>query len=128
MLTEQKPPCAAQFGVPKLDAQRLVSDWLWSRPVKKASLRGSLARTGASQETARSSASSQEISLNLPSPRSPTRSRGAVSLAGDRCCMMPAAPLPQITPRFTGWRLLPSMCRIAPSLRCTRIPQRQAHM
>ena len=109
MLTEQKPPCAAQLGVPKLVAHRLVSDWLWSRPVKKASFFGSLARTGASQETAKPSASSQLISLNLPSPRSPTRSRGACSRAGDLCCMIPAAPLPQITPRFTGCRLLPSM-------------------
>jgi hypothetical protein len=102
MLTEQKPPCAAQFGVPKLVAHRLVSDWLWSRPVKKASLRGSLPRTGASQETARLRASSQPISLKRPSPRSPTRSRGAFSLAGERCCMIPAAPLPQITPWLTG--------------------------
>ena len=109
MLTEQKPPCAAQLGVPKLVAHRLVRDWLWSRPVKKASFLGSLARTGASQETASSSASSQPISLNRPSPRSPTRSSGARSRAGDRCCLRPAAPLPQITPRFTGWSGLPSM-------------------
>ena len=84
MLTEQKPPCAAQLGVPKLVAHRLVRDWLWSRPVKKASFLGSLARTGASHETARSSASSQPISLNRPSPRSPTRSSGARSRAGEQ--------------------------------------------
>ena len=84
MLTEQKPPCAAQLGVPKLVAHRLVRDWLWSRPVKKASFLGSLARTGASHETASSSASSQPISLNRPSPRSPTRSSGARSRAGEQ--------------------------------------------
>ena len=40
MLTEQNPPCAAKFGVPNWVAQKPVSDWLWSRPVKKASFFG----------------------------------------------------------------------------------------
>jgi hypothetical protein len=109
MLTEQKPPCAAQFGVPNDDAHRPVIDWLWSRPVKKASFLGFVSRTGASQETAVLSASSQLISSNLPSPRSPTRRSGALSLAGEYCCIIPAAPLPQTTPRLTGCRALPSM-------------------
>ena len=36
MFTEQKPPCAAKLGVPNCAAQKPVSAWLWSRPVKKA--------------------------------------------------------------------------------------------
>jgi hypothetical protein len=71
MLTEQKPPCAAQFGVPNDDAHRPVIDWLWSRPVKKASFSGSFRAPGRSQETAVLSASSQLISSNLPSPARP---------------------------------------------------------
>ena len=51
MLTEQKPPCAAKFGVPNCVAQKPVSDWLWSRPVKKASFFGSSARIVDSQPT-----------------------------------------------------------------------------
>ena len=42
MLTEQKPPCAAKLGVPNFMAHQPVSDWLWSRPVKKASFFGSV--------------------------------------------------------------------------------------
>ena len=41
MLTEQNPPCAAWFGVPNWLAHQPVRAWLWSRPVKNASLRGS---------------------------------------------------------------------------------------
>ncbi len=44
MLTEQKPPCAAKFGVPNCCAHQPVSDCDWSRPVKKASRFGSVAR------------------------------------------------------------------------------------
>ena len=51
MLTEQNPPCAAKLGVPNCVAQKPVNDWLWSRPVKKASFFGSSARIFASQPT-----------------------------------------------------------------------------
>jgi hypothetical protein len=44
MLTEQNPPWAAWLGVPNWLAHQPVRAWLWSRPVKKASLRGSLRR------------------------------------------------------------------------------------
>ena len=47
--------------------------------------------------------------VSSTSTRSPTRNSGFCSRAGLRCCMMPALPLPQITPRFTGCRRLPSM-------------------
>ncbi len=102
MLTEQKPPCAAKFGVPYCCANQPVSAWLWSRPVKNASRLGSRARTSLSQSVAVSSASSQEISSNSPEPRGPTRFIGARSRDGELCVMMPAAPLPQITPLLTG--------------------------
>ncbi len=102
MLTEQNPPCAAKFGVPNWAAQYPVNAWLWSRPVKKASFFGSLARIGASHSTAVAKASSHSISRKTPEPRSPTRFKGLRSFAGDCCCMMPEAPLPQITPRLTG--------------------------
>ena len=42
MLTEQKPPWAAKFGVPNWLAHQPVSDCDWSRPVKKASFFGSV--------------------------------------------------------------------------------------
>ena len=109
MFTEQKPPCAAKFGVPNCAAQKPVSDWDWSRPVKKASLRGSVSRMLPSQPVAISIASAQEISRNSPEPRSPTRSRGLDSRAGAYCVMIPALPLPQMTPLFTGWSGLPSI-------------------
>ena len=80
MLTEQNPPCAAKFGVPNCVAQNPVSDWLWSRPVKKASFFGSSARIFASQDSAVAIASSHSISRNSPAPRSPTRSSGLVNL------------------------------------------------
>ncbi len=102
MLTEQNPPCAAKFGVPNWVAQNPVNDWLWSRPVKKASFFGSSARIFDSHDSAVAIASSHSISRNSPTPRSPTRNSGLVSLAGEYCCMMPEAPLPQITPRLTG--------------------------
>ena len=55
-------------------------------------------------------------------------SSGLVNLAGEYCCMMPEAPLPQITPRLTDGRGLPSIKRMPPSFRWTLMPQRQAHM
>ncbi len=109
MFTEQNPPWAAKLGVPNCFAHQPVSDWLWSRPVKKASRFGSLARTAPSHSVAMRSASSHSISRNSPLPRSPVRSSGLRSLAGEYCCMIPADPLPQSTPRFTGWSGLPSM-------------------
>ena len=102
MFTEQNPPWAAKFGVPNWLAHQPVSAWLWSRPVKNASFLGSVRRTSPSHVLARLNASSQEISLNWPFPRSPVLSRGFLSRAGEKCCMIPAAPLPQITPLFTG--------------------------
>jgi hypothetical protein len=45
----------------------------WSRPVKKASFSGAVSRSGFIQDTAISSASSQEISSKAPDPRGPTR-------------------------------------------------------
>ena len=83
MLTEQNPPCAAKFGVPNWVAQKPVSDWLWSRPVKKASFLGSSARIFDSHSTAVAIASSHSISRNSPEPRSPTRSSGFDSRAGE---------------------------------------------
>ena len=76
MLTEQNPPCAAKFGVPNWAAQYPVSAWLWSRPVKKASFFGSVARIADSHSTAVAIASSHSISRNSPEPRSPTRFNG----------------------------------------------------
>ena len=52
----------------------------------------------------------------------------AIKRAGRSCFMMPEAPLAQITPLLIGWSGLPSMYRTCPSRRCTRMPQRQAHM
>ncbi len=66
MLTEQNPPCAAKLGVPNCVAQKPVIDWLWSRPVKKASFFGSSARIRASHSTAVAIASSHSISRNSP--------------------------------------------------------------
>ena len=109
MFTLQNPPCAAKFGVPNCAAQKPVRLWLWSRPVKKARRSGAVSRTARSQPVAMSIASAQEISLNSPAPRSPTRSSGAESRAGAYCVMIPALPLPQMTPLFTGWSGLPSM-------------------
>ncbi len=84
MLTEQKPPCAAKFGVPNCCAQKPVRDWLWSRPVKKASFFGSSLRIFESHWVAVCSASSQEISSNSLEPRGPTRLSGLVSRAGEK--------------------------------------------
>ncbi len=109
MFTEQNPPCAAKFGVPNCAAQKPVSDWDWSRPVKKASCRGSVSRTCFSQPVAVSIASAQVISAYSPEPRGPIRFSGDCSRAGEYCVMIPALPLPQITPLFTGWSGLPSM-------------------
>jgi hypothetical protein len=75
-----------------------------------------------------SSASSHSISRKSPSPRAPTLSSGFDSRAGEVTLMIPAEPLAHSTPRLTGWSGVPSMKRTAPSLRCTLIPQRQAHM
>jgi hypothetical protein len=60
-----------------------VSDCDWSRPVKKASLRGLLRRIGSSQPVAISSASSHSISANSPEPRGPVRFKGFRSRAGE---------------------------------------------
>jgi hypothetical protein len=62
-----------------------------------------------SQPSAMAIASSQEIALNSPEPRSPTRSSGCDRRAGAYWVMIPAEPLAHSTPRFTGWFLLPSM-------------------
>ena len=83
MFTEQNPPCAAKFGVPNCLAHQPVSDWLWSRPVNNASLRGSVARISPSHSVASASASSHSISLKSPLPRSPVRSKGLRSRAGE---------------------------------------------
>ena len=83
MFTEQNPPWAEKFSVPNSFAQNPVSAWLWSRPVKKASFLGSLPRIALSHPAAIPIASSQPISLNAPSPRSPTRSSGLLSRAGE---------------------------------------------
>ncbi len=83
MLTEQKPPWAAKLGVPYIMAHQPVSDWLWSRPVKKASFRGSVLRTSPSQSVANPRASSHEISRKSPEPRGPTRNSGALRRAGE---------------------------------------------
>ena len=88
--------------MPNWVAHQPVNAWLWSRPVKKASLRGSLSRIAPSQPTAISSASSHSISANSPAPRGPTRFKGLVSRAGEVRVMMPAAPLAHKTPRLTG--------------------------
>ena len=109
MFTEQNPPCAAKLGVPNCAAHQPVKDWLWSRPVKKASFFGSVWRMPPSQSVASDSASSHSISLNSPAPRSPTRSSGFCSRAGEYCVMMPAEPLAHSTPLFTGWFRLPSI-------------------
>ncbi len=82
MLTEQKPPWAAKLGVPNCIAHHPVSDWDWSRPVKKARRRGSVVRMRLSQPVAIPSASSQPISLYSPDPRGPTRRSGARSREG----------------------------------------------
>jgi hypothetical protein len=49
------------------------------------------------------------ISSNSPEPRGPTRFSGARRREGALCCMIPAEPLAQSTPRFTGWSRLPSI-------------------
>src|SRR3546814_1104767 len=90
MLTEQKPPWAAWFGVPNWLAHQPVRDCDWSRPVKKASLRGSRARISPSHSAAVPSASSHSISWHSPEPRGPTRFRGLVSRDGESCVMIPA--------------------------------------
>ena len=51
-----------------------------------------------------------------------------VSRAGEVAVFIPADPLAHSTPWFTGWSGLPSMKRISPSRKCTRMPQRHAHM
>jgi hypothetical protein len=96
--------------------------------MKKASRLGSVARMCLSRLVRIDSASSHSISRNSPAPRSPVRSNGLRSLAGEYWVMMPAEPLAQMIPRFTGWRRLPSRKRSFSSLRCTLMPQRQAHI
>jgi hypothetical protein len=82
MLTEQKPPWAAKFGVPNWLAHQPVKDCDWSRPVKKASFLGSVRRMAESRSVAIENASSHSISRNSPEPRGPVRSNGFFSLAG----------------------------------------------
>ncbi len=82
MLTEQKPPWAAKLGVPNCLAHQPVSDCDWSRPVKKASFFGSVARIADRRRVAIDSASSHSISRNSPEPRGPVRSSGFFSRAG----------------------------------------------
>jgi hypothetical protein len=50
------------LGVPNWLAHQPVSAWLWSRPVKKASLRGSVARMAPATLRREASASSHSIS------------------------------------------------------------------
>ncbi len=49
MLTEQKPPWADQLGVPNCCAHNPLRACIWSRPVKKPSLEGSVARMSSSR-------------------------------------------------------------------------------
>ena len=130
MLTEQKPPCAAQFGVPNCCAHNPVSACIWSRPVKNASLRGSEARMFASRSVRSASAASHSISSNSPRPRSAPalRRNGLESFAGESCFMIPAEPLAHGTPRLTGCSGLPWMKRTLPCSSVTLMPQRHAHM
>ena len=97
--------------MPNWRANRLVSACIWSRPVKSANLRGSLARIFASRVARISKARSHEIGSNSPAPRSLPAflSSGTLRRAGERCFMIPAAPLAQITPLLSGWFGLPSM-------------------
>jgi hypothetical protein len=95
--------------VPNCCAHQPVSACDWSRPVKNASSSGLRSRTGASHDVAISIASSHPISRNSPLPRSPTRSKGLVSRAGEWCCMIPLAPLAHSTPLFTGCEGFPWM-------------------
>ena len=103
MFTEQKPPCAAQLGVPYCCAHNPVSACIWSRPVKNASFFGSVARRCARRLVNSSSASSHEMGSKMPSPRSVPGRRiiGCCSFALEYCFMMPALPFAQSTPWFT---------------------------
>jgi hypothetical protein len=116
--------------VPNCCAHRPVSACIWSRPVKNASLRGSLARIAARRFSTIESASSHSISSKSPAPRSlpGLRRIGLRSFAGESCFMMPAEPFAQITPRLTGCSGLPWMNRICPFSSVTLMPQRHAHM
>ena len=100
MFTEQKPPCAAQFGVPNCCAHRPVNACIWSRPVKNASLRGSVVRMTRNRASTIASASSHSISSNSPRPlgEPALRRNGLRSFAGERCFMMPAEPFAHSTP------------------------------
>ncbi len=104
MFTEQKPPCAAQFGVPNCCAHSPDSACIWSRPVKNASCVGSVERIFASRAVSSSSASSHSISTKSPAPRAlpGRRLSGLVSFAAEYCFMMPAEPFAHSTPWFTG--------------------------
>ena len=130
MLTEQKPPWAAQLIVPNCVAQNPVSACIWSRPVKKASFFGSVARIFRRRSVRSSSARSQLIGSKWPSPRPVPAflTSGCVSFAGLFCFMIPALPLAHSTPLLTGWRRLPLMKRISFPSSVTSMPQRQAHM
>ena len=130
MFTEQKPPCAAQFGVPNCCAHRPESACIWSRPVKNASCAGFVERIFRSRSVRTSSASSHSISTKSPVPRSlpGLRFSGFLSFAGEYCFMIPADPLAHSTPLFTGWLRLPWMKRTLLFSTVTLMPQRHAHM
>ncbi len=100
MFTEQKPPCAAQLGVPNCCAHSPDSACIWSRPVKNASCVGLVERIFARRAVSMSSAWSHSISMSSPLPRAlpGLRSNGLRSLAGEFCFMMPAEPLAHSTP------------------------------
>lgn len=51
----------------------------------------------------------RSVSANSPNPLGPTRLSGFFKRAGEYWFMMPAEPLAQSTPLFTGWLELPWM-------------------
>jgi len=69
--------------VPNCCAHQPVNACDWSRPVKKARRSGSFARASDSHCVAIDSSSSHSISRNSPLPRSPVRSIGFFSRAGE---------------------------------------------
>ena len=114
MLTEQKPPCAAQLGVPNCCAHSPDSACIWSRPVKNASCVGLVERIFAEPRRQRCRAP-RPIRFRRSSPRPRAAPACAATAcagcAGEYCFMMPAEPLAQSTPWLTGWLRLPWMKR-----------------